>query len=85
MVLLPFFLTISPCDFVSFRIKLYATSDCNKLPSLDYTNEDLIAGWTLSSKLQNNFRGANAIEFQNFLQMFIEDYLGCDVKKKKKI
>ena len=77
------FVTISPCDFVSFRMKLYATSDRHKLPSLDWTNEECIADWTLRSKLRNNFPGAGEIEFQNFLQIFIEDCLGWDVKKKK--
>ena len=77
------FVTISPCDFVSFRMKLYATSDHHKLPSLDWTNEECIADWTLRSKLRNTFPGAGAIEFQNFLQIFIEDCLGWDVKKRK--
>ena len=58
------FLTISPCDFVSFRMKLYATSDCHKLPSLHWKNEECIADWTLRSKLRNTFLGTGAIEFR---------------------
>ena len=30
------FLTISPCNEVSFRMKLYATADTHKLPSLEW-------------------------------------------------
>ena len=76
-------LAISTCDIVSFRMKLYATPDCHKLPSLDWTNEECIADWTLRSKLRNTFPGAGAIELQNFLQIFIKDCLGWDVKKRK--
>ena len=69
------FLTIIPCDFVSFRMKLYATSDHHKLPSLDWKNEECLTDCTLRSKLRNTFPGAGAIEFQNFLQIFIRIFL----------
>ena len=77
------FFTISPCDFVSFRMKLYVTSDHNKSPSLDWTTEECITDWTLRSNIRSTFLGDGAIEFQNFLQIFIEDCLGWDVKKRK--
>ena len=77
------FFTVSPCDEVSFRMKLYATADSHKLPSLDWTDEECLADWTLRSKLRGKFPGAGAIEFQNFLHILLEDCLGWDVKRNK--
>ena len=78
------FFTVSPCDEVSFRMKLYATAEMHKLPSLDWSDEECLADWTLRSKLRTKYPGAGAIEFQNFLQIFLEDCLGWDLKKKEK-
>ena len=56
----------------------------HKLPSLDWSDEECLADWTLRSKLRTKYPGAGAIEFQNFLQIFLEDCLGWDLKKKEK-
>ena len=42
----------------------------HKLPSLDWSDEECLADWTLRSKLRTKYPGAGAIEFQNFLQIF---------------
>ena len=64
-------------------MKLYATAEMHKLPSLDWSDEECLADLTLRSKLRTKYPGAGAIEFQNFLQIFLEDCLGWDLRKKK--
>ena len=70
------FFTISPCDEVSFRMKLYATADTQKLPSLEWSDEECLSEWRVRSKLRSKYPGAGAIEFQNFTQIMLEDCLG---------
>ena len=77
------FFTISPCDEVSFRMKLYATADTQKLPSLEWSDEECLNEWRVRSKLRSKYPGAGAIEFQNFTQIMLEDCLGWDIKKTK--
>ena len=78
------FLTISPCDEVSFRMKLYATADTQKLPSLEWSDEECLNEWRVRSKLRSKYPGAGAIEFQSFIQIMLEDCLGWDIKKNKR-
>ena len=75
------FFTISPCDEVSFKMKLYATANSYKLPTLDWSDEECLADWTLRSKLRSKYPGAGAIEFQNFIQIMMEDCLGWNIIK----
>ena len=75
------FFTISPCDEVSFRMKLYATADTQKLPSLEWSDEECLSEWRVRSNLRSKYPGAGAIEFQNFTQIMLEDCLGWDIKK----
>ena len=77
------FFTISPCNEVSFRMKLYATADTHKLPSLEWSDEECLAEWRVRSNLRSKYPGAGAIEFQNFTQIMLEDCLGWDIKKTK--
>ena len=62
-------------------MKLYATADSCKVPSLEWPDEECLADWTLRKKLRSKYPGAGAIEFQNFIQLMPEDCLGWDVKK----
>ena len=64
-------------------MKIYATSDCHKLPSLDWTNEECITDYTFRSTLRSTFTGASAIEFQKVLKICIGECLGWDVNKNK--
>ena len=78
------FFTISPCDEVSFKMKLYATANSYKLPTLDWSDEECLADWTLRSKLRSKYPGAGAIEFQNFIQIMMEDCVGWDIIKMRR-
>ena len=61
-----------------------ATADTHKLPSLEWSDEDCLAEWRVRSNLRSKYPGAGAIEFQNFIQIMLEDCLGWDIKKNKR-
>ena len=65
-------------------MKLYATADTHKLPSLEWLDEECLAEWRVRSNLRSKYPSAGAIEFQNFTQIMLEDCLGWDIKKNKR-
>ena len=78
------FLTTSPCDECSFRMKLFATSKPHKLPSLEWTDDECVADLKFRQNLRLTFPGAGALEYQSIMQIVIEKMLGWDIANMKK-
>ena len=78
------FATTSPCDENSLRVRLYATSETHKLPTVEDLMDD--SDCFLDLKMRRGWRatypGACSLEFQSLMQIFINVLLGWDEKKK---
>ena len=76
------FATASPCDENSLRVRLYATSETHKLPSLDdiMDEESCFLDLNLRKRYRATFPGACSLEYQSLMQVFINVLIGWDRK-----
>ncbi|KAL7524123.1 hypothetical protein ACHAXR_001615, partial [Thalassiosira sp. AJA248-18] len=78
------FLTITPCDECSFRVRLYAYSNqWHKLPDLMMDEERCVADFKLRQKTRLTYPGACSLEYQNIKKIVIETLLQWDCNKQK--
>ena len=77
------FVTVSPCDERSFRLKLFAGQiECKLLPSLCWTDEQCIHDMIVRRQMRSNFPGACSLEFESIMQVVIEHLFGWNIKKQ---
>ena len=79
------FLTVSPCDECSFRVRLYANNEEHKMMTI----EDMIGDerkCVLDLKVRKEVRmkspGACALEFESIMQIVLECMIGWDMKER---
>eukprot|EP00956_Cyclotella_meneghiniana_P030551 scaffold77192_cov37-Cyclotella_meneghiniana.AAC.5 len=77
------FLTVSPCDECSFRVRLFAKpNEWHMLPSPDCSESECIMDFELRKKLRCTYPGACSLEYQNLMNILIEDLLQWDLSNK---
>ena len=69
-------LTYTPDDETCFRVQLYATSEPQKLPKLDFTEEECLVNLQFRKKTRLQYPGACSLEFQSISQIIMKDFLG---------
>ena len=74
------FFTVSPCDEVNFRIRVYAAPDtCHDLPSIDnMSDEACLADWKLRKDQRTTYPGAGAFDFDMLMQVVVSDIIGMN-------
>ena len=72
------FFTISPCDECSFCVGLYATSKKQSLPSLNWSDAQCLAYFSLRKQYHLQSPGACSLEYQSIIQVLIETLIGWD-------
>ena len=75
------FLTVSPCDECSFRIRLYATGKKHALPSLDCSDEECLADLNIQRNIHLQSPGACSLEYQSIIQIIVKEIIGWDKEK----
>ena len=66
------FLTVSPYDECSLRMKLFGTCTSHKLPSLNCTEEEFVTDLKFIPELRLTYPGAGALEYQSIMKIVIE-------------
>ena len=73
--------TISPDDAMNFRIIIYSRKNID-VPDLS-ENDTVLNEFVIEcSKIRKQYPGLCAIDFQNILEIVIEEFLGCDKSNK---
>ena len=72
------FFTVSPCDEVNFRIRLYTVPDSShQLPTIDnLTDEMCIADYELRKNQRTTYPGAGSFDFDVLMNIVIDDIIG---------
>ena len=78
------FATASPCDENSMRVRLYATSQTHKLPTLEQCmdEEDCFLDLKMRRDWRSTYPGACSLEYQSLMQVFIQVLIGWDKGKQ---
>ena len=78
------FFTVTPCDGCSFRVRLHATSQEHKLPSLDDIEDQKYCLLNLNTRknLRAKYPGACAVEYESIIQIVINVLIGWNEKMK---
>ena len=78
------FFTVTPEDLENFRIRVYASlSGVSEPPSPNATPEELERDFDLCVDMRRKYPGLCAFDFEQVLDIIIEDVLGWDVDKRK--
>ena len=72
------FFTVTPCDECSFRVRLYATCDEHKLPSIEDIEDKTkcLLDFNARKKWRAKYPGACAIEYESVIQVVIAVLIG---------
>jgi len=73
------FFTVSPCDLVNFRIRLYARpKDQHWFPSLDADKDEILKEYEVRAKERLACPGGCAMDFCNQMEFVIKHIIGWD-------
>ena len=79
------FFTVTPCDECSFRVRLYATCQEHKLPSIGDIQDKskCLLDFNARKKWRTDYPGACAIEYESVMQIVIDVLIGWDQENQQ--
>lgn len=78
------FVTVSPDDECSFRVRLWASAGTEiDMLNLDLSDADCILDYKVRKNTRINYPGACAIEYQSIVQVLLRDLFGWDSDKQE--
>ena len=79
------FFTVTPWDECRFRVRLYATCQEHKIPSIDNIEDrsECLLDFNARKKWRADYPGAYAIEYESVMQIVITVLIGWDQETQK--